>query len=84
MKIGFIGIGQMGKHMCQRLLDAGYDLTVHDLRKEAVQHLLEKGARWEDTPKGVAESCEVILSSLPGPPEVEEVVYLRRNLADGQ
>ena len=75
MDIGFIGIGQMGRHMSQRLLDAGYDLAVHDLRKEAAQQLLEKGAKWMDTPKSVAESCQVVLSSLPGPPEVEELVY---------
>lgn len=75
MEIGFIGIGQMGRHMSQRLLDAGYDLAVNDLRKEAAQHLLEKGAKWMDTPKSVAESCQFVLSSLPGPPEVEELVY---------
>ena len=46
MKIGFIGTGQMGKRMSKHLLDAGYDLAVHDLTKEAAQHLLERGARW--------------------------------------
>ncbi|GAF81407.1 unnamed protein product, partial [marine sediment metagenome] len=83
MNIGFIGIGQMGRHMSRRLLEAGYDLTVHDLKKEAAQPLLEKGARWMDTPKGVAESCQVVLSSLPGPPEVEEVVYGKNGLMAG-
>lgn len=75
VNIGFIGIGQMGKHMSRRVLEAGYQLTVHDLRKEAAYHLLEKGAKWADTPKAVAESCEIVLSSLPGPPEVDRVVY---------
>ena len=83
MNIGFIGIGQMGRHMAQHILDAGYDLIVHDLRKEAAQHLLEKGARWVDTPRGVAESCQVVLSCLPGPPEVEEVVYGASGLMAG-
>ena len=83
MNIGFIGIGQMGKHMSRRLLEAGYDLTVHDLKKETAQPLLEKGARWMDTPKGVAQSCQVVLSSLPGPPEVEEVVYGKNGLMAG-
>ena len=83
MNIGFIGIGQMGKHMSRRLLEAGYDLAVHDIRKEVAQHLLEKGAKWKDAPKFVAESCEVILTSLPGPREVEEVVYGTNGLMAG-
>ena len=83
MNIGFIGIGQMGKHMSRRLLEAGYDLAVHDVIKEAAQHLLEKGAKWKDSPKFVAESCEVILTSLPGPREVEEVVYGTNGLMAG-
>jgi 3-hydroxyisobutyrate dehydrogenase-like beta-hydroxyacid dehydrogenase len=83
MNIGFIGIGQMGRHMAQHILDAGYDLVVHDLRRETAQHLLEKGAKWMNTPRGVAESCQVVLSSLPGPPEVEEVVYGTNGLMAG-
>ena len=75
MNVGFIGIGRMGRHMARRILEAGNDLTVYDLRKEAAQHLLEKGARWMDTPKAVTESCQVVLSCLPGPSEVEELVY---------
>jgi len=83
MNIGFIGIGQMGRHMSRRVQEAGYDLTVHDLRKEAAQYLLEKGARWMDTPKGVAESCQIVFSCLPGPPEMEEVVYGTNGLLAG-
>ena len=58
MKIGFIGTGQMGGHMARRVLEAGYDVTVHDLIKDRAQHLLEKGAKWTDTPKSMAELCE--------------------------
>ena len=83
MNIGFIGLGQMGRRMSQRLLEAGYNLAVHDLVKEAAQHLLEKGARWMDTPKEVAKSCQVVFSSLPGPPEVEAVVYGASGLMAG-
>ena len=83
MNIGFIGTGQMGNHMSRRLLEAGYDLAVHDLIKEAAQPLLEKGARWMDTPKTMAESCDVVLTSLPGPPEVEAVVYGKNGLMAG-
>ena len=83
MKIGFIGVGQMGGRMARRLLRAGYDLTVYDLRKDGAQSLLEEGAGWVDTPKAMAESCQVILSSLPGPPEVEAVVYGSNGLMQG-
>jgi len=83
MNIGFIGIGQMGRHMAGRILDAGYNLTVHDLRKEAAAHLLEKGAQWGNTPRDVAESCQVVISSLPAPPDVEQVVYGQNGLKAG-
>ena len=83
MKTGFIGTGQMGKHMAKRILDAGYDLTVHDLNKDAASSLMEKGARWGNTPREVAESCEIVFSSLPSPQSTEEVVYGNNGLNKG-
>ncbi len=83
MEIGFIGIGQMGKHMSNRILEAGYSLTVHDLHKEAATHLLEKGAKWGNTPEDVARSCRVVISSLPAPQDVEQVVYGTNGLRSG-
>jgi len=83
MDIGFIGIGQMGKHMSRRILEAGYNLTVHDLKKEAATPLLERGARWGDTPGDVAKSCRVVISSLPTPQDVEQVVYGTNGLKSG-
>jgi 3-hydroxyisobutyrate dehydrogenase len=83
MKVGFIGIGAMGRHMSGHVLEAGYDLTVHDLRKEAAAGVLAKGAKWAKTPKEIAENCEVVLTSLPGPPEVEAVVYGANGLSAG-
>jgi 3-hydroxyisobutyrate dehydrogenase-like beta-hydroxyacid dehydrogenase len=83
MNIGFIGIGQLGRRLSQRLLDAGYELTVHDLRKEQAKDLLGKGAKWKDIPKDVAESCQVVLSALPGPSDVEEMVYSMNGLMAG-
>lgn len=75
MDIGFIGIGQMGKHMSKHILDAGYNLTVLDINKSAAAPLLEAGAKWCDTPGAVAESCQVVITSLPTPRDVEQVVY---------
>jgi 3-hydroxyisobutyrate dehydrogenase len=83
MKIGFIGIGQMGRPMSRHILEAGYDLVVHDLSREAAAPLLEKGARWADSPREMAVSCRIILASLPTPPNVEEVVYGENGLKSG-
>jgi 3-hydroxyisobutyrate dehydrogenase-like beta-hydroxyacid dehydrogenase len=83
MKVGFIGIGRMGSQMTRYILEAGYDLTVHDLRKEAAAYLLEKGTKWADTPKAVAETCDVVFSSLPGPEDVQKVVYGNDGLMEG-
>jgi 3-hydroxyisobutyrate dehydrogenase len=73
MKLGFIGLGNMGKPMAANLLKAGHQLMVYDIRKEAARELLDGGAVWADSPKKVAEKSEVVLTSLPGPGEVEEV-----------
>jgi 3-hydroxyisobutyrate dehydrogenase-like beta-hydroxyacid dehydrogenase len=83
MKVGFIGIGKMGKPMSRHILEAGFELTVHDLRKEAAVTLLEQGAAWADSPKTVAESCQVVLSSLPSPADVQEIVYGPNGLMSG-
>ena len=50
----------MGQYMSKRIFDAGYNLIVHDLKKEAANHLLEKGAQWRNTPREVAESCQIV------------------------
>ena len=75
MDVGFIGIGQMGRHMALHILEAGYNLTVHDIRKEAAKPLLEKGAKWAETPAALTRTCQVIISSLPTPQDVESIVY---------
>ena len=74
MNVGFIGLGNMGHPMAANLLKAQYNLTVHDLRRETGQPLEEAGARWGTSPKNVAARSEVVLTSLPGPEEVEAVV----------
>jgi 3-hydroxyisobutyrate dehydrogenase-like beta-hydroxyacid dehydrogenase len=83
MNVGFIGIGQMGGPMSRHLLEAGYELTVHDLRKDTAKYLLDKGAKWADTPKAVAETCGVVISCLPTPIQVQEVVYGGNGLTAG-
>ena len=73
MRIGFIGVGTMGSSMALNLLAAGHQLTVHDVRREAAEPHIAKGAKWADTPAAVAEASDVVFTSLPGPKEVEAV-----------
>ncbi|MBI3968088.1 MAG: NAD(P)-binding domain-containing protein, partial [Chloroflexi bacterium] len=72
-KLGFIGTGNMGRHMAANLLKAGYALTVHDARKSATERLVSSGATWAESPAAVAAASEIVLSSLPGPADVEAV-----------
>ena len=65
MKVGFIGLGIMGSSMATNAIKGGFDLVVHDIRREAAIPHLEAGAVWADTPRQVAEQCEVIFTSLP-------------------
>jgi len=83
MQIGFIGLGLMGASMAANLQKAGYHLVVHDLRRAAGEPHIGRGASWADTPRAVAEACEVVFTSLPGPPEVETVAIGAHGLLAG-
>jgi len=74
LKLGFIGLGKMGAPMSRNLLKKGFELTVYDIRKEAVEQIVSAGARAASSIKEVAEVSEVILTSLPTPSIVEEVI----------
>jgi 3-hydroxyisobutyrate dehydrogenase-like beta-hydroxyacid dehydrogenase len=73
MKIGFIGLGAMGGFMAWSLQQAGHELRVHDVRREAAAALLAGGATWADSPAQAANGVELLFTCLPGPPEVEAV-----------
>src|SRR5204863_501780 len=83
MKVGFIGLGTMGASMAANLQKAGYELVVHDIRRAAAERHLAAGAVWADSPKALAAECEVIFTSLPGPPEVQEVALGPNGLLAG-
>ena len=74
MRIGFIGIGSMGKPMSTNLLRAGYELTVYDIREEAMEAPVRLGAKAAGSPKEVARASDVVLTSLPTPESLERVV----------
>ena len=72
-KLGFIGLGTMGASLASNLQKAGYDLVVHDVGRQIAERHLADGATWVETPRALAEQSDVVLTSLPGPPEVEAV-----------
>jgi 3-hydroxyisobutyrate dehydrogenase-like beta-hydroxyacid dehydrogenase len=83
MKIGFIGIGQMGVHMCRRIMEAGHELVVYDVDRNAAASLVDRGAEWAHTPKAVAEACRTVITCLPTPRIVEDVVHAEAGLESG-
>ena len=82
-KIGFIGIGQMGIHMSRKILEAGHELVVHDVNKDAATPLVEEGAAWAESPAAVAEACRVVITCLPTPQSVQDVVLGENGLRPG-
>lgn len=73
-RIGFIGLGLMGKPMARNLMCAGYQLTVHNRSRAPVEELAAEGATPATSPREVAGASEVVITCLPDSPEVEEVV----------
>ena len=59
MKVGFIGLGTMGRHMAANLQKAGHEVVVHDVRREAAESHIKAGARWADSPRAVAAAADV-------------------------
>jgi len=83
MKIGFIGLGAMGRGMALNLQQAGHGLVVNDLRPEAATTYLDNGAVWADTPRELAAQVELVFTSLPTPQDVEAVATGADGLAAG-
>jgi 3-hydroxyisobutyrate dehydrogenase len=73
----------MGGPMSRNVLAAGHDLIVHDLRPDAGAELITAGAVWADTPGEAAAGRDIVLTSLPGPRQVEDILHKRKGLLDG-
>ena len=82
-KIGFIGLGIMGKPMSKNLLKAGYELVVNDKNESAVAEVIAAGAVAVASAKEVAEQCDIIITMLPNSPHVKEVVLGANGIIDG-
>ena len=83
MKLGFIGVGNMGNPMALNLIKAGHSLLVHDIRREAATNLEEAGATWVNSTKEAATGVEVAFLSLPMPADVERVVLAENGALAG-
>jgi 2-hydroxy-3-oxopropionate reductase len=82
-KVGFIGLGIMGRHMAKNLVKAGFSLVVYDVRKEPVEELVKAGASGAHSSREVAEQTDVVIIMVPDSPEVKEVVLGRNGLLEG-
>ena len=82
-QLGFIGLGKMGGPMAARLIDAGYRLTVCDVRQDLVDALVAKGANAAATPQAVADAVDTVLLSLPDPAVVREVALGKTGVIAG-
>jgi 2-hydroxy-3-oxopropionate reductase len=73
-RVGFVGLGIMGAAMAGNVLEAGHELVVHNRSRAKAERLAQQGASVADSPSEVAEGSAIIITMLPGPPQVEEVV----------
>ena len=83
MKVGFIGLGIMGKPMSKNLLKAGYELVVFDFNKDAVNEVTGCGAVSAASGREVAEQCGVVITMVPNSPHVRAAVLGENGVADG-
>jgi 2-hydroxy-3-oxopropionate reductase len=82
-KVGFIGLGIMGKPMAKNLLKAGFSIVAYDLNKEAIEDVVKAGALAASSSKEAAEKAEVIVTMLPDSPDVKEVILGKDGVLEG-
>jgi 3-hydroxyisobutyrate dehydrogenase len=83
MRVGFIGLGNMGEPLAGFVRGAGFSLVVHDLRSEPAAALIERGATWAESPRDVAGQCEVVCICVPGPDEMRTVTVGAGGILEG-
>jgi len=82
-KIGFIGLGVIGKPMSKNLLNAGYELFVYDIVQNSVDDLVKAGAKVCSSPSEVASESDVVITMLPNSPEVSQVIMGPHGVIEG-
>jgi 3-hydroxyisobutyrate dehydrogenase len=83
MRVGFIGLGNMGEPLAGFVRTAGHSLAVHDLRKAVAATLLGRGARWADSARAAAAHSDVICVCVQGPPEMRQVALGAGGILEG-
>lgn len=83
LKVGYIGLGLMGKSIARNILKAGFPLFVHNRSRDAVDELVAEGATAGSTPAVVAAQVDVVFTNLPDTPDVESVVLGERGIIEG-
>src|SRR3990172_6005858 len=83
MRLGFVGLGNLGRHLAANLVRAGFPLTVHDRDEAAARPLLDAGAAWASSPRDVAAASDSVFTCLPSPQAVDEVVAGDAGLLEG-
>ena len=83
MRIGCVGLGNIGRHLAANLLSAGFDVTVHDLDASAGSALVALGATWADSPAAVAAATDAVVTCLPSVRAITTVVEGERGLLEG-
>lgn len=82
-RIGFIGVGIMGKQMAANLIRAGYELTVYNRSKKSVNELVSIGAKQASSPKEVAENSDIVIDMVTDAPDVEQVLLGKDGVLEG-
>jgi 2-hydroxy-3-oxopropionate reductase len=83
LKVGYIGLGLMGKSIARNILKAGFPVVVHNRSQSAVDELVAEGASRADSPKEVASQVDVVFTNLPDSPDVEKVVLGENGIIEG-
>ena len=83
LKVGYIGLGLMGKSIARNILKAGFPLVVHNRSRAAVDELVAEGALAASTPAVVAAQVDVVFTNLPDTPDVEKVIFGERGIMEG-
>ncbi len=83
LKVGYIGLGLMGKSIARNILKAGFPLVVHNRSRTAMEELVAEGATAAESPKEVAAQVDVIFTNLPDSPDVEKVVLGEKGIIEG-
>lgn len=83
LKVGYIGLGLMGKSIARNILKAGFPLIVHNRSRAAVNELVGEGATAADSPKEVASQVDIVFTNLPDTPDVERVVLGENGIIEG-